>query len=63
MTPAEYRQLIRTARNGPYQLGIRIDGKLREVYEFASKSDRERFILSITPPRPGQEFETLDAIY
>lgn len=63
MTPAEYRQLIRTFRNGPYQLGIRIDGKLREVYEFASKSDRERFILSITPPRPGQEFETLDAIY
>lgn len=51
MTPAEYRQLIRTVRNGPYQLGIRIDGKLREVYEFASKSDRERFILSITPPR------------
>lgn len=42
MTPAEYRQLIRTVRNGPYQLGIRIDGKLREVYEFASKSDRER---------------------
>lgn len=63
MTPAEYRQLIRAVRNGPYQLGIRIDGKLREVYEFASKSDRERFILSITPPRPGQEFETLDAIY
>ena len=63
MTPAEYRQLIRTVRNGPHQLGIRIDGKLREVYEFASKSDRERFILSITPPRPGQEFETLDAIY
>lgn len=63
MTPAEYRQLIRTVRNGPYQLGIRIDRKLREVYEFASKSDRERFILSITPPRPGQEFETLDAIY
>lgn len=63
MTPAEYRQLIRTVRNDPYQLGIRIDGKLREVYEFASKSDRERFILSITPPRPGQEFETLDAIY
>lgn len=31
--------------------------------EFASKADRERFILSITPPRPGQEFETLDAIY
>lgn len=28
-----------------------------------AKSDRERFILSITPPRPGQEFETLDAIY
>lgn len=55
--------LIRTVRNGPYQLGIRIDGKLREVYEFASKADRERFILSITPPRPGQEFETLDAIY
>ena len=54
MTPAEYRQLIRTVRNGPYQLGIRIDGKLREVYEFASKTDRERFILSITPPRPGQ---------
>ena len=53
MTPAEYRQLIRTVRNGPYQLGIRIDGKLREVYEFASKADRERFILSITPPRPG----------
>lgn len=63
MTPVEYRQLIRTVRNGPYQLGIRIDGKLREVYEFASKADRERFILSITPPRPGQEFETLDAIY
>ena len=62
MTPAEYRQLIRTVRNGPCQLGIRIDGNLREVYEFASKSDRERFILSITPPRPGQEFETLDAI-
>lgn len=63
MTPAEYRQLIRIVRNGPYQLGIRIDGKLREVYEFASRADRERFILSITPPRPGQEFETLDAIY
>lgn len=63
MTPAEYKQLIRTVRNSPYQLGIRIDGKLREVYEFASKTDRERFILSITPPRPGQEFETLDAIY
>ena len=63
MTPAEYRQLIRTVRNGPSQLGIRIDGKLREVYEFASKADRERFILSITPPRPGQEFETSDAIY
>lgn len=63
MTPAEYRQLIRTVRNGPDQLGIRIDGKLREVYEFASKADRERFILSITPPRPGQKFETLDAIY
>lgn len=63
MTPAEYRQLIRTVRNGPYQLGIRIDGKLREVYEFASKADRERFVLSISPPRPDQKFETQDAIY
>ena len=63
MTPVEYRELIRTFRGGSYQLGIRIDGRLREVYEFASKADRERFVLSISPPRPGQEFETLDAIY
>lgn len=57
MTPAEYRQLIRTVRNGPYQLGIRIDGKLREVYEFASKADRERFILSITPRVPAKSLK------
>lgn len=62
MTPAEYRQLIRTVRGGPYQFGIRIDGQLRAVYEFASKADRERFILSITPPRSGQEFEVQDTI-
>lgn len=63
MTPAEYRQLIRTVRGGPYQLGIRIDGRLCAVYEFASRADRERFVLSISPPRPDQEFETHDAIY
>lgn len=44
-------------RTKPYELGLRINGKLECVYEFTSDKDRENFERQTMPLPRGEEYE------
>lgn len=44
-------------RTKPYELGLRINGKLECVYAFTSDKDRENFERQTMPLPRGKEYE------
>lgn len=47
---------------GNYELGLRINGRLKCVYEFHTQKEREKFELSTMPLPVGHEYKEHDKL-
>lgn len=47
----------------PYELGLKVNGKLECVYEFLSVKDRENFERQTMPLQKGEEYERHDILF
>lgn len=47
----------------PYELGLRINGKLECVYQFATSNEREEFEKQTMPLRNGEMYEEHNCLF